>query len=72
MGNGIDLVNAELKLEEAKNDLDQSEWILHKARYGLFYAMGLPVEDQKYTIAFSDTLSASNIEISQIFTLAVQ
>src|SRR5680860_99456 len=49
MGNGIDLVNAELKLEEAKNDLDQSEWILHKARYGLFYAMGLPVEDQKYT-----------------------
>lgn len=72
MGNGIDLVNAELKLEEAKNDLDQSEWVLHKARYGLFYEMGLPVEDQKYSIAFSDTLRAENIEISQIFTLAVQ
>ncbi len=72
MGNGIDLVNAELKVDEAKNDLDQSEWILHQARYGLFYAMGLPVEDQKYTIEFSDTLSAANIEISQIFTLAVQ
>ena len=72
MGNGIDLVNAELKKEEAKNDLDQSEWILHKARYGLFYAMGLPVEDQKYTIAFSDTLMAKDIEISQIFALAVQ
>ncbi len=72
MGNGIDLVNAELKLEEAKNDLDQSEWVLHKARYGLFYEMGLPVEDQKYSIAFSDTLKAENIEISQIFTLAVQ
>ncbi|WP_346856233.1 TolC family protein [uncultured Draconibacterium sp.] len=71
-GNGIDLVNAELKLDEAKNDLDQSEWVLHKARYGLFFAMGLPVEDQKYSIQFSDTLAAENIEISQIFALAVQ
>jgi cobalt-zinc-cadmium efflux system outer membrane protein len=52
--------------------LDQSEWILHKARYGLFYAMGLPEEQQKYSIAFSDTLAADNIEISQIFALAVQ
>lgn len=72
MGNGIDLVNAELKLDEAKNDMDQSEWILHKARYGLFYAMGLPPEEQKYSIQFSDTLAAKNIEISQIFALAVQ
>lgn len=72
MGNGIDLANAELKLDEAKNDLDQSEWILHRARYGLFFAMGLPVEEQKYSIQFSDTLSAENIEVSQIFALAVQ
>ncbi|MCG6188812.1 TolC family protein [Maribellus maritimus] len=72
MGNGIDLANAELRLEEAKNDLDQTQWILHKARYGLFYAMGLPVEDQKYSVGFSDTLRASDIEISQIMTLAVQ
>jgi len=72
MGNGIDLANAELRLEEAKNDLDQTEWTLHKARYGLFYAMGLPPEEQKYSIQFSDTLSAKNIEISQIFALAVQ
>lgn len=72
MGNGIDLANAELRLEESKNDLDQTEWILHKARYGLFFAMGLPVEEQKYSIEFSDTLQASDIEISQIMTLAVQ
>ncbi len=72
MGNGIDLANAELRLEEAKNDLDQTEWTLHKARYGLFFAMGLPVEDQKYSIQFSDTLQAVDIEISQIMTLAVQ
>ena len=72
MGNGIDLINAELKLDEARNDLDQSEWILHQARYGLFYAMGLPAEEQKYSIRFTDTLSAKDIEISQIFALAVQ
>ncbi len=72
MGNGIDLANAELKMEEARNDLDQSEWILHKARYSLFYAIGLPVEEQNYSIQFADTLLASDIEISQIFALAVQ
>ena len=72
MGNGIDLANAELRMEEARNDLDQSEWILHKARYSLFYAMGLPVEDQSYSVQFTDTLLASDIEISQIFALAVQ
>lgn len=72
MANGIDLTNAELRLEEAKNDLDQTEWILHRARYGLFFAMGLPVEEQQYSIQFSDTLQASDIEISQIMTLAVQ
>ncbi len=72
IGNGIDLANAELRLEEAKNDLDQTEWILHKARYSLFFAMGLPEEQQKYSIAFSDTLTADNIEISQIFALALQ
>lgn len=72
MGNGIDLANAELRLEQSKNNLDQTEWILHQARYGLFYAMGLPVADQKYSIQFSDTLKAIDIEISQIMTLAVQ
>lgn len=72
MGNGIDLANAELRLDQAKNDLDQTEWVLHQARYGLFYAMGLPTEDQKYSIQFSDTLRANNVEISQILTLAVQ
>ncbi|WP_340111654.1 TolC family protein [Maribellus mangrovi] len=72
MGNGIDLANAELQLEQSKNDLDQTEWTLHQARYGLFFAMGLPVEEQKYSIQFSDTLAATDIEISQIMTLAVQ
>ena len=72
MGNGIDLANAELRLEQAKNDLDQTEWTLHQARYGLFYAMGLPVDDQKYSIQFSDTLRATDVVISQFLTLSVQ
>jgi outer membrane protein, heavy metal efflux system len=72
MANGIDLTNAELRLEEAKNDLDQSEWILHKARYGLFFSMGLPEEEQLYSITFSDTLMATNLEISQIEALLKQ
>lgn len=72
MGNGIDLTSAELQLDEAKNDFDQSEWILHEARYGLFNAMGLPVAEQKYSIQFSDTLFATDIDISQIQALAVQ
>jgi cobalt-zinc-cadmium efflux system outer membrane protein len=72
MANGIDLTNAELRLEEARNDLDQSEWILHKARYGLFFAMGLPEEEQLYSITFSDTLMAAGLEIPQIEALLKQ
>ncbi len=72
MANGIDLANAELRLEEAKNDLDQSEWILHQARYGLFYAMGLPEDEQLYSITFADTLLAHELEIPQIQTLLTQ
>jgi len=72
VGNGIDLTNAELQVEQVRNDLDQAEWILHQARYGLFYAMGLPAEDQKYTIEFSDTLYADSINISQVLALSVQ
>lgn len=69
---GVDLANAELQMQQARNDLDNAEWILHKARYGLFQVMGLPVADQKYTIEFSDTLRAEDIEISQIQSLGLQ
>ena len=72
LGNGIDLANAEIQLDEARNDLDQSEWILHQARYGLFNVIGLPIEEQKYSIQFADTLYATDIDISQIQALAVQ
>jgi outer membrane protein, heavy metal efflux system len=72
MANGIDLVNTELQLDEARNDLDQSEWILHQARYQLFFTMGLPVAEQRYSIQFTDTLYAPDIAIDEIFALTGQ
>ena len=72
MANGIDLANADLQVDEARNDLDQARWILHKARYDLFFAMGLPVEQQSYSIQFTDSLYAPDIAIEQIFALAGQ
>jgi len=72
MATGVDLTNAELQLEQAKNDLDESEWVLHRARYGLFNAMGLPEEEQRYSIKFADTLRAEDIVISQLESLEFQ
>ncbi len=72
MATGVDLVNAELQRDQARNALDESEWILHEARYGLFYVMGLPAEEQKYSIVFSDTLRTNDIGITQIQSLELQ
>ncbi len=72
MANGIDLLNVELQVDEAMNDLEQSNWILHKARYSLFFVMGLAVEDQSYSILFTDTLYAPDIKIDEINALARQ
>lgn len=71
MASGIDLTSIELQLQEALNDLDQSEFILHKARYNLFYAMGLPVPEQTYDITFSDSLNVIEVEVGQIMTLSM-
>ena len=71
MASGIDLTSIELQLQEALNDLDQSEFILHKARYNLFYAMGLPVPEQTYDITFSDSLNVTEVEVDQIMTLSM-
>lgn len=72
MATGVDITNAELQLNQAKNDLDESEWILHRARYSLFNSMGLAIKDQKYSIKFADTLITQDVEVSQIQSLSVQ
>jgi cobalt-zinc-cadmium efflux system outer membrane protein len=71
MGNGMDLTKAELQVAEANNDIDNARSLLHQARYSLFFLMGLPPENQKYTIEFMDTLQTKDVEISQITALSV-
>eukprot|EP00825_Cyclidium_porcatum_P015916 TRINITY_DN19144_c0_g2_i1.p1 TRINITY_DN19144_c0_g2~~TRINITY_DN19144_c0_g2_i1.p1 ORF type:complete len:274 (-),score=20.20 TRINITY_DN19144_c0_g2_i1:79-900(-) len=71
MGNGMDLTKAELQVAESNNDIDDARRQLHQARYSLFNLMGLPPENQKYTIEFMDSLKSNNVEISQITALSV-
>lgn len=71
MGNGMDLMNAELQVAEAENVLSEAERLLHMARYSLFYLMGLEVSEINYGIQFSDTLNSTEVEIKQIQALAV-
>jgi len=71
MGNGMDLTKAELQVAEANNDIDDARRQLHLARYSLFNLMGLPPENQKYTISFMDSLKSKDVEISQITALSV-
>jgi len=71
MGNGMDLTKAELQVAEANNDIDDARRQLHLARYGLFNLMGLPPENQKYSIQFMDSLMSTDVDISQIQALAV-
>jgi len=71
IGNGMDLTKAELQVAESNNDIDDARRQLHMARYSLFFQMGLPPENQKYTIEFMDTLQSKDVEISQITALSV-
>jgi len=71
MGNGMDLTKAELQVAESNNDIDNARSQLHQARYSLFFLMGLPPENQKYTIEFMDTLQSKDVEITQITALSV-
>jgi outer membrane protein, heavy metal efflux system len=64
--NNFNVANMELQLNEAKNDFEQSKLLLRQAKYNLFNSMGLPLEQQKRTIKFSDSLSTTNIDFSQI------
>lgn len=64
-GNGMDQLKTEIQLSQAENDIEYAKRILHEARYNLFNTMGLDVEDQKYTIVFSDTLRTKDEKIAQ-------
>lgn len=61
----MQLTSLEVQLDQAKNKLDVAERLLHDARYTLFEQMGLPPENQKYSINFSDTLNTNPKYIHQ-------
>lgn len=61
----LDLLNAELSKLEAENDLNDAIRNLMLARYDLFYLIGLDTDKQKYSIAFQDSLTYFDFNISQ-------
>jgi len=71
MGNGIDLIKAELQVAEAENFQSEAERMLHLGRYSLFRLMGLEIADISYNILFSDTLRSKEVTVNQITALSV-
>ena len=61
----LDLMQADIQLAEAQNDLDGARRIYHQNRYQLFNLIGLPLSRQKYTLQFPDTLGYFPVEIDQ-------
>lgn len=65
MATGLDLLNAELQVAQAENELDAANKSFLETRYTLFKMMGLPPEEQKYSINFTDTLRIRDDKIDQ-------
>jgi len=61
----LELMRADIRLSEAKNDLNDAERMFQKSRYELFNVIGLDPEDQKYEIRFVDSLKYFNVSIDQ-------
>ena len=61
----IELLQAQLKSSEAAHALDQAQAQYHDARYELFQVMGIPIEEQHYSITFEDELSYEPIQVNQ-------
>ncbi|MFO7879674.1 MAG: TolC family protein [Bacteroidota bacterium] len=66
----IDLLNAGVRLDKAKNQKNASEAELHRERYRLFEIIGLQPENQHYEIMFADSLRTHEPKISQEDVLA--
>lgn len=63
--NELDLLNAEILKIESENDFNDAIKNLMLGRYDLFYIMGLDTDKQKYSIAFTDSLTYFDIDIKQ-------
>lgn len=61
----IDAMQADLQLQEARNNQEITFKEIMNARYDLFQTIGLDPEDQTYDIGFTDTLSYKIVDIDQ-------
>ncbi|MDR9415699.1 MAG: TolC family protein [Gracilimonas sp.] len=61
----IDAMQADLQLQEARNNSETIFKEIMNARYDLFQTIGLDPEEQTYDIGFPDTLSYINVDIDQ-------
>jgi cobalt-zinc-cadmium efflux system outer membrane protein len=61
----LELMNADIQLAEAKNELSNADLLFERSRYELFNTIGLNPEQQSYGIDFPDTLQYSYISIEQ-------
>jgi len=67
----LELLKANIKLDESKNDLDEASRIYHQSRYSLFNMVGLDPEAQTYTISYEDSLSFKELQLDQESILAL-
>jgi cobalt-zinc-cadmium efflux system outer membrane protein len=63
--NEMDLLQAELNLAEANNQINDADRALHIARYNLFNSIGLLPSEQTYEIDFQDSLQTREDLIDQ-------
>ncbi|MFP8489909.1 TolC family protein [Gracilimonas sp. Q87] len=61
----IDAMQADLQLQEARNNQETTFKEIMNARYDLFQTIGLDPEEQTYDIGFTDTLSYVIVDIDQ-------
>ncbi len=66
----LELLNAEIRSQEANNQLLDAMWQYDKARYQLFNTIGLDPDNQTYHIVFLDSLRYTEVIIPQEDILA--
>ena len=66
----LELLNAEIRSQEANNQLLDARWQYDKARYQLFNTIGLDPDNQSYHIVFPDSLRYTEVLVPQEEVLA--
>ncbi len=61
----LELLNAEIRSQEANNRLLDARWEYDKARYQLFSTIGLDPDNQSYHIVFLDSLRYVEVMVPQ-------